>query len=59
MGKPSASLPSFSNFSKISSPFFQHALYPFTESSQRSEGQKDEPPTMAKVAAQTQKETLS
>ena len=59
MGKPLASLPSFSNFAKISSPFFQHALYPFTESSYRSEGQEDEPPTMAKVAAQTQKETLS
>ena len=58
MGKPSASLLSFSNFAKISLPFFQHALSSFTESSERLERQEDEPPTMAKVVTQAQKEAL-
>ena len=58
MGKPSASFLSFSNFAKISLPFFQHALSSFTESSERLERQEDEPPTMAKVVTQAQKEAL-
>ena len=58
MGKPSASLLSFSNFAKISLPFFQHALSSFTESSKRLERQEDELPTMAKVVTQAQKEAL-
>ena len=58
MGKPSASLLSFSNFAKISLPFFQHALSSFTESSERLERQEDEPPTMAKEVTQAQKEAL-
>ena len=58
MGKPSASLPSFSNFAKIFSPFFQRALCFFIEFSERSEGQDDEPPMMIEVATQDQKEAL-
>ena len=53
-----ASLPSFSNFAKIYSPFFQRASCPFIGSSKRSKGQEDEPSMMTKVAAQAQKEAL-
>ena len=58
MVKPLASLLSFGNFAKVSSPFFQRALWPFIESSKRSEGQEKELPMMAEVVAKTQKEAL-
>ena len=37
MAKPPASLPSFSHFATISSPFLQLALCPFPESSKKPE----------------------
>ena len=41
MAMPRVSLPSFSNFVKVSSPFFQHAMCSFTESSRKSKGQEE------------------
>ena len=58
MVKPLASLLSFSDFAKVSSPFFQRALCPFIESSKRSKGQEKELPMMVEVVAETQKEAL-
>ena len=57
MVKPLVSLLSFSDFAKVSSPFFQRALCPFIESSKRSKGQ-EELPMMVEVVAETQKEAL-
>lgn len=59
MGQSLTSLPSFNNFAKISSHFFQHALYSFTESFDGSKGQEDEPPIMTEVVAKVQKEASS
>ena len=59
MGQSSESLPSFSNFAKISSPFFQRVLCSLTVSSEGSKGQEDEPPTMAKAVTQIQEKALS
>ena len=42
MAKPPASLPSFSRFATVSSPFLQLALCPFPESSKKSEEQEEE-----------------
>ena len=42
MEKPSVSFLSFSNFVKIFSPFLQHVVCSFTESSRKSEGQEKE-----------------
>ena len=52
IAKPPVSLPSFSNFAKLSSPFFERALCPFIESFKRSKGWGEELPLMAEVAAQ-------
>lgn len=59
MGKPSASLPSFRNFAKISSLFFQRALCSFIESFEGLEEQENEPPMMAEVITKAHKEALS
>ena len=58
MAKPLASLPSFSNFAKVSSPFFPCASYSFIESSERLEGREEELPMMAEVVAQAQNKVL-
>ena len=42
MAKPSASLPSFSRFTTVSSPFIQLALCPFPESSKKPEEKEEE-----------------
>ena len=42
MAKPPISFPSFKYFAKVSSPFLQHAVCSFIESSKKSEGQKEE-----------------
>ena len=42
MAKPPASLPFFSHFATVSSPFLQFALCPFLESSKKSEEQEEE-----------------
>ena len=42
MAKPPASLPSFSRFATVSSPFLQLALCPFPESSKKLGEQKEE-----------------
>ena len=44
MAKPLTSLPSFSRFAIVSSPFFQLALSPFPESSKKPEEQEEEVP---------------
>ena len=44
MAKPLTSLPSFSRFAIVSSPFFQLALCPFPESSKKPEEQEEEVP---------------
>ena len=44
MGQPFMPLPSFSNFTKISSPFFQCAMHSSTDSFEKSEWQEDELP---------------
>jgi len=48
MGQPSLFLPSFSNFAKVFSPFFQRAICSFTESFEELEGQEGEPPMMVR-----------
>ena len=58
MGKPSTSLPSFSNFAKISLPFFQCALCSLIESSKGLVRQEDELPTMAEVVTQAHERAL-
>ena len=58
MAKPSVSFPSFSNFAKVSSSFLQRALCSFAESFGKSEGQEEEPPIVANVAAPYQEEAL-
>ena len=42
MAKPPASLPSFSRYAKVSSPFLQLAMCPFSESSKKLEEQEEE-----------------
>ena len=44
MAKPLASLPFFSHFATVSSPFLQLALCPFPESSKKSKEQEEEAP---------------
>ena len=44
MAKPPTSLPSFSRFTTVSSPFLQLALCPFPESSNKPEEQEEEVP---------------
>ena len=44
MAKPSVSLPSFSHFAKVSSPFLQCAVCSYIESSKKSEEQEEEAP---------------
>ena len=44
MAKPPVSLPSFSHFAKVSSPFLQLAMCPFLESSKKPEEQEEEAP---------------
>ena len=44
MAKPPVSLPSFSRFAKVSPPFLQLAMCPFSESSKKPEEQKEEAP---------------
>ena len=41
-GKAPGIFPSFNNFAKVSSHFLQHTVQSFTESSEKSEGQKEE-----------------
>jgi len=48
----------FSDFAKVSLPFFQCALCSFTESFKRSKGWEEELPVMVKVATQAQKEII-
>ena len=50
--------PSFSNFAKISSHFFQRAMSSSIKSLEESEGQKDKPPMMAEAMTQIQEEVL-
>jgi len=47
-------LPSFINFSKVSSPFFQRFMCSSAKSFEESEGQEGEAPTMAEAATQIQ-----
>ena len=42
MAKPPASLPSFSRYAKVSSPFLQLAMCPFSKSSKKPEEQEEE-----------------
>ena len=44
MAKPPTSLPSFSHYAKVSSPFFQLAMCPFSESFKKLEEQEEEVP---------------
>ena len=45
MAKPPTSLPSFSRFATVSSPFLQLALCPFSESFKKPEEQEEEVPS--------------
>ena len=56
MSQSSIPLPFFSNFAKISSPFFQCAMCSSTESLEKSEGQEGEPPMIVEVVTQIQEE---
>ena len=56
MGQPFMPLPSFSNFAKISSNFFQRAMSSSIKSLEESEGQEDRPPMMAEAMTQIQEE---
>ena len=56
MGQPFMPLPSFSNFAKISSNFFQRAMSSSIKSLEELEGQEDRPPMMAEAMTQIQKE---
>ena len=58
MVKPPVSFPSFSNFAKVSSPFLQHALCSFVESSKKSEGQEKGPLMTVDVATPYQEKAL-
>ena len=58
MGQPFVALPYFSNFAKISSPFFQRAMRSSIDSLEKSEKQEDELPTMVEAVAQIQEEVL-
>ena len=44
MAKPLASLPFFSRYAKVSSPFLQLAMCPFSESSKKPEEQHEQVP---------------
>ena len=44
IAKPSASLPSFSRYAKVSSPFLQLTMFPFSESSKKLKEQEEEVP---------------
>ena len=44
MAKPPVSLPSFSHFAEVSSPFLQLAMCSFSGSSKKSEEQEEETP---------------
>ena len=44
MAKPPVSLPSFSRYAKVSSPFLQLAMCPFSKSSKKLEEQEEEVP---------------
>ena len=58
IGQPFVALPYFSNFAKISSPFFQRAMCSSIDSLEKLEKQEDEPPMMVGVVAQIQEEVL-